>query len=328
MKNTKKSTIKGQLMDTYTEKIRSIAASLLKEGKVDKVIGYKKGSIPMATNPFAARTAEQVQELVFNSTCVMNLSNYITDENETIAVVAKGCDSRNIVTHIVENKIKRDQVYIIGVPCSGMVDKRRIAAEFGDDLTEFSEDGDKITVKSLEKEEVLKKQEYLRDCCTTCIQPNPVIHDELAGELVPEPEVENRFASVEKIENMDSEEKYQYFTELTADCIRCYACRNACPLCYCPTCFVDESGPQWVGKGQNETDIQTFHFLRAFHCAGRCTDCGACEDACPMGIKVREFTKKLNKDASELFGWDAGLDQTRRPPLDTYSPEDPDDFIK
>lgn len=315
-------------MDKYTEKIRSIAGNLLKDGKVDKVIGYKQGSLPMAANPFAARTQEQAEELVFNSTCVMNLANYLTDTTEKIAVVAKGCDSRNIVNHIVENKIKRDQVYIIGVPCSGMVDKRKITSEFETDLTEFAENGDEITVKSLEKEEVIQKKDYLRDCCLTCIKPNPVIWDELAGEFVEEKKMENRFASVEKIENMNPDERYSYFTELTRTCIRCYGCRNACPLCYCPTCFVDESGPQWVGKGQNETDIQTFHFLRAFHCAGRCTDCGACEEACPMGIKVREFTKKLVKDSSELFDWETGLDLNKRPPLDTYSPEDPDDFIK
>ena len=328
MKNSKKSTIKGQLMDTLTENIRSIAKALLKDKKVERVIGFEKGSLPMATNPFEARTEQQVDRLVFNSTCVLNLANYLTDSKEKTAVVAKGCDSRNIANHIVENKVDRDLVYIIGVPCPGMVDKRQIASRFDRDITEFAESGDSIAVKSYDKEETLKKQDLLRDCCRTCIKPNPVIYDELAGELVPEPGIQNRFESVEKIEKMVPDEKYRYFNDLISDCIRCYACRNACPLCYCPTCFVDESGPQWVGKGQNETDIQTFHFLRAFHCAGRCTDCGACEEACPMGIKVREFTKKLNKDCSELFGWDAGLDENKRPPLDTYQPEDPDDFIK
>ena len=72
----------------------------------------------------------------------------------------------------------------------------------------------------------------------------------------------------------------------------------------------------------------TFHFLRAFHCAGRCTDCGACERACPVGINMRLFTKKLEKDAFEQWGWEAGLSLDQRPPLDTYRPEDPDGFIK
>ena len=83
-----------------------------------------------------------------------------------------------------------------------------------------------------------------------------------------------------------------------------------------------------MGKSQNPTDVRTFHFLRAYHCAGRCTDCGACERSCPVGINMRVFTKKLEKDAFESFGWEAGLSADIRPPLDTYQPDDPDDFIK
>jgi ferredoxin len=91
---------------------------------------------------------------------------------------------------------------------------------------------------------------------------------------------------------------------------------------------VDESQPQWVGKSQNAVDVRTFHFLRAYHCAGRCTDCGACDRACPVGISVRTFTKKLDKDCLELFEWEAGLDPEKRPPLDTHRTDDPDEFVK
>ncbi|MFO7913997.1 MAG: 4Fe-4S dicluster domain-containing protein, partial [Desulfotignum sp.] len=157
---------------------------------------------------------------------------------------------------------------------------------------------------------------------------NPVVFDVMAAEPVEEQSLDQPYADVDHIAAMDAETRWTHFQELTKNCIRCYACRNACPLCYCPTCFVDESSPQWVGKGQDKTDINTFHFLRAFHCAGRCTDCGACVEACPMGINVRDFTRKLNKDALELFGWEAGLDMEKRPPLDVYSPDDPNDFIK
>ena len=130
------------------------------------------------------------------------------------------------------------------------------------------------------------------------------------------------------IEAMDGDERWNHFEALLSGCIRCYACRNACPLCFCPTCFVDESSPQWIGKGQDPTDIRTFHFLRAYHCAGRCTDCGACEEACPMEIKVRDFTRKLVKESVENYGWEPGLTLDRSPPLETFKPEDPDEFIK
>ncbi len=315
-------------MDTCIKKIRALAADLLDKGEVERVIGFAKGTIPMATSPIAIGSKQEIEKLVFNSTCGLNLANFATRQKGRIAIIAKGCDSRNIVTHIVENQIKRDQIYIIGVPCNGMVDKFKIAALFKDEITQFEEAGDTLTVSSVSQTQTLSKQDVLRENCRLCTHRNPVLYDVLAAELVEEQVLENPFPDVDRIEALDSDAKWEHFENLTKNCIRCYACKNACPLCYCPTCFVDEAGPQWVGKGQNKTDVDTFHFLRAFHCAGRCTDCGACVEACPMGINVRDFTRKLNKDALEMFGWEAGLDLTKRPPLDAYSPQDPNDFIK
>ena len=159
-----------------------------------------------------------------------------------------------------------------------------------------------------------------------CTHKNPVIYDELLGEPVKEQEID-RYEDIRKIESMLPEEKRLYFDDLVKPCIRCYACRNACPACYCPTCFVDESKPQWMGKTTDPTDTRTFHFLRAFHVAGRCTDCGSCERSCPVGIKVRMFTKKLEKEVKELYGYEAGVIQDQRPPLDTYRPDDPEPFL-
>jgi hypothetical protein len=43
---------------------------------------------------------------------------------------------------------------------------------------------------------------------------------------------------------------------------------------------------------------------------------------------MRVFTKKLEKDCWDLFGWEAGMSLDVRPPLDIYQPNDPNDFIK
>jgi formate dehydrogenase subunit beta len=313
----------------YTEKIRETAKKLLAEGKVDVFIGYRKGTVPMMNEPVLVSDPDKVGTLYWDSNCGLNLCNYLTKRTDRIGIVANGCNSRNIVTHITENQIRREQLYIVGIPCTGMIDHRAvIRAVKHKEIEEVQEDGDKFTVKGNGFEQTFEKIEFLQGNCITCTHHNPVEYDEMIADSVKEHEGVEAYKDVKKIEEMRPENKWGFFTRLIERCIRCYACRNACPLCYCPTCFVDESQPQWVGKSIDPTDTMTFHFLRAYHCAGRCTDCGACERVCPMGISMRQFTRKLNKDVQEFFSWEAGLSLDQRPPLDVYRQDDYNDFIK
>jgi formate dehydrogenase subunit beta len=315
-------------MPEYATKIREIAKRVLEDGKVDVVIGYKKGSIPMVNEPVLIRDPNGVENLIWDSHCALNLCNYLTKRKDRIGIIANGCNSRNIVTHIVENQIKREQLYIIGIPCTGMIDHRAVKRAVNDrEILTVEESEGRFTVKGKDFEETLEKKDFLQTNCAVCLHPNPVVYDEIVGERVEVPKGISPFKDVEQIEKMGIQERWSFFEDLVSPCIRCYACRNACPLCYCPTCFVDESDPQWVGKSIDPIDTMTFHFLRAYHCAGRCTDCGACERACPVGIPVRQFTKKLNKDALEFFSWEAGLSLDQRPPLDVYRVDDYNEFI-
>ena len=316
-------------MQEYTEKIREVARKLLEEGKVDVFIGYKKGSVPMMNEPVLISDPSKVDRLFWDSNCGLNLCNYLTRRTERIGIVANGCNSRNIVTHIIENQIKREQLYIVGIPCTGMIDHRAVARAVNHrEILGVEDQGETFLVKGKDFEETFEKKDFLQRNCAVCRHHNPVIFDEMIASPVEEPKDVTVYHDVEQLEKKTSEEKWAFFTQLISKCIRCYACRDVCPLCYCPTCFVDESRPQWVGKSTDPTDTMTFHILRAYHCAGRCTDCGACERVCPVGISVRQFTKKLNKDAEDLFSWEAGLSLEQRPPLDTYRPDDYNDFIR
>jgi ferredoxin len=317
-------------MVEYTEKIRETAGKLLQEERVDIFIGYKKGTVPMMNEPVLISNPESAGDLYWDSFCGLNLCNYLTGrEEKKIGILATGCNSRNMVTHIIENQIKREQLYIVGIPCEGMMDHRAVSrAVGGREILEVTEDGERLTVKGNDFEEVFEKEDFLQQNCKVCTHRNPVEYDELIGEPVDEQEGPEAYGDVKEIEGMASDEKWDFFSQMISDCIRCYACRNACPLCYCPTCFVDESRPQWVGKSIDPTDTMTFHILRAYHCAGRCTDCGACERVCPVGIPVRRFTRKLNKAVFDLFEWEAGLSLDQRPPLDVYRPDDYNDFVR
>lgn len=316
-------------MLAYRDKIVDIAKRVLQEEKVDVFIGYKKGSVPMMNEPVLINHPDKADILHWDSHCGLNLCNYLTRRTDRIGIVANGCNSRNIVTHIVENQIKREQLYIVGIPCSGMIDHRAVMQAVGNrEILDVQEEGDGFRVSGNGFEETLQKGDYLRSNCALCLHRNPVEYDEMVADPVDEQQFEDPFSDVTEIEGKDTLERWEHFTGLIDNCIRCYACRNACPLCYCPTCFVDESGPQWVGKSIDPTDTMTFHFLRAYHCAGRCTDCGACERVCPVGIPVRQFTSKLNKDTLALFEWEAGLSLDVRPPLDVYRVDDYNDFVR
>ena len=315
-------------MFTYNKKIKEISARLLSEGVVDLVIGYRKGTVPMVNEPSIARKPADLNDFVWDGNCGLNLANYLTNRKEKIGVVVKGCDARSINNHIVEGKIQRDRLFIIGIPCKGMLDRHEISAQFEDEILQVNETVDGVVVSGADFEKTLDRSGVLQKNCTVCMHRNPVIADEMVADRVEEQTGENRFEEVEKIEAMGVDERWVYFEDLFSTCIRCYACRNTCPLCYCPTCFLDESKPQWVGKADDPADIRTFHFLRAYHCAGRCTDCGACVRVCPMGIDIRAITKKLEKDCFEKWGWEAGMTSEKRTALETFKPDDPEDFIK
>ena len=289
------------------ENIRREAERILKEGVVDLVIGFEEGTIPLKSTPVFIEKPEEAQKLVWNSFCENNLAVYINRfKDKKVGIVANGCCSRAIVNLIIEGQIKRDDVYIIGVPCEGMLDRRKMLRE---GKTEKDVD-----------------ESYLYTNCRYCGHRNPVIYDYLAGEKLEEHSAQ--YPDIKEMESLTEEERWQKFSEEVNRCIRCYACRQACPMCYCEVCFVDVNNPKWLEGGVTEADVGYWNLGRAYHLAGRCVDCGACERACPMEIKILNLTRKLNKDVKELYNYEPGIDINEKPVLGEFTYEDKEDFIR
>lgn len=330
-------------MKARAEAIRTIARELIASGRVDGVLGYRAGTAIVRAQPFVARTVEDAEHLTWNGFCGGNLATFAPrlvglwagkDAMQGgLAVTAQGCVSRNLVGLMQERQLERGRIHVIGVPCLGMLEPRRVEAKLlGRHLLGVDEEGDNVILHGRHKgrgfEETFLRRDLLRDNCHTCRHRNPVIMDSPAAEPVPDATAGNIDAVAAPWEKLDHKGRWDAFAANYKECIRCYACRDACPLCYCPTCFVDESDPQWCGKTQELPDVMTYHILRAFHCAGRCTDCGACETACPQALKVRRLTSKLEKDVRNLWGVEPGMEITASQPLMTFLPGDPQNHFK
>ncbi len=275
------------------EKLKQRAIELLESGAVNRVLAFEKGLFDYDNTPYVFTSVEEIKEkFIFNEYCGANFSKYLVEESKKegkVAVFMKPCDTYSINQLISEHKIHRGNIHIIGIECNGFID----------------EDG-----KTLEK-------------CLCCKSKKHVYCNELMCEegekLSPE-----RFDMVEKLEKMTAEERFEFWRGELSRCIRCNACRNVCPACTCEKCIFDNPDTKFDNKAPATSfEENMFHIIRAFHVAGRCTDCGECSRVCPERIPLHLLNRKFIKDINELYGeYQAGETINERGPLVNFTKED------
>jgi ferredoxin len=140
-------------------------------------------------------------------------------------------------------------------------------------------------------------------------------------------EIEEKYKlEIEKIKALPLNERWSYWKKLLEPCIRCYACRAACPMCYCTKCTVECNQPQWIPAEANMQGVVEWHIMRAMHMAGRCSDCNACFEACPLGLPINLLTKNIMLDVRQNFSSADGDSGSNV--LSVFRPGDKENFIR
>jgi ferredoxin len=285
-------------MAAQEQQLRETCTRLLAEGTVQVVIGYG------ASGPAFIRRAEDVGKLVWNNGCQANLTTYLKRKEikrlGKAAVVVKGCDERGLVILEKESQIDRQTLRVIGMACDGMGQPK----------------------------------------CDTCEVHEPCFADEIIGEAADVPPgfspapaalkdgVTAATQPLDTLMQMSPPERMSWWAQEFERCVKCYACRQVCPLCYCERCIADKNRPVAIDTSATPKGNFAWHITRAFHLAGRCVGCGECSRACPAGIPLGLLNLTLARAAEKHFGYQAGMDPKVEPLIGSYALTDKEDFIR
>jgi ferredoxin len=127
---------------------------------------------------------------------------------------------------------------------------------------------------------------------------------------------------------MSAAERWDFWSKELSRCIRCHACREACPMCFCVQCTADKGTPLWIDSSSTPRANRAWQTMRVLHQAGRCVDCLECERACPEHIPLGLLTRYVADSVERRFDYKAGDDPSVVAPMSVYRPDDDEEFIR
>ncbi len=295
---------------------------------LDTVIGWKVGHDAAHAAPHFMYEEADVDALTWGAFNVHNLATYLPSwKGKKVGIVVKGCDSRSIVELLQENLINKDDVHVFAMPCEGTLDMQRVDEALGryNNIESVSTTADAVTIVADGKEHKFTMQEYAQGKCYGCTNPGAVIADARFGGA-PAPVGDGVVVPRElaMLEAMSLEERRSFWAGHMSRCVRCYACRNACPMCVCRDhCIAETRNPHWLSQDDSVKEKLFFQTVHALHLAGRCTGCGECQRACPVNIPILALRQVLGRTLGQLFdGYKAGMKADATPPLLGYAVEE------
>ena len=300
------------------------AKNLLSSGEVSRVLGWKRGELGYDVEPAVFTNAQSLEDFVYNVFCGANLSKYLVQETKKegkILVFLKPCDSYSFNQLIKEHRINKDKVYTVGIECQGKIDNYKLKENGIEIVESFDEEVDFVTVNGKK----FTKGEIVLGKCSVC-EKKLLDYDEVISVNEKRSPDKDRFEMIKKLEAMTADERYAFWKDQLSNCIRCNACRNVCPACTCTKCVFDNDNSGIASKANSDSfEEKMFHIIRAFHVAGRCTDCGECSRVCPQHIPLHLLNRKFIGDINRLYGtYQAGEDTTSKGPLTDYTKQDVD----
>ncbi|MBI4713559.1 MAG: 4Fe-4S dicluster domain-containing protein [Planctomycetes bacterium] len=294
--------------------LRRRVSQLLETKAIGVFIGYEKGDNPELARPVMITEPSEADRLIYDQTCVVMLTKYLLKPEVKAygkrGIIASYSNLRAIICFIQENQLKREDLYIIAaLPECHSCGSRNPDTTVIDSRFRGNDTSD----KKFYDEEVAGFRGY---------ESTPPIRAGLRYDSAEEMD-----KKVKELMVMPADKRWAFWEQEFSKCIKCYACRQICPLCYCNRCIADKNQPQWIPTSPHYAGNFMWNLTRAYHLAGRCVDCGECERACPVGINLMLFNRMIYNNIKTNFNYEAGFDYTTPPPLATYHQDDNENFI-